>query len=200
MYPSSGIILQIQDTQRDTTYSLTSSVYANQYHKTDTVLYPFADYMSLNSYNETFMQFNLTVKNLDSLSINGNTVPTKSLSKAEMIFYEDSTLVKSLRAPTFRNVGATSILVFEATENSISDELIKNAPRFSAIRSGSTFKINITSFVNQLITSGEDERSLQLYATLRGNDGFYANALLFGTNSSVYNPKIVLTYSETATK
>ena len=36
--------------------------------------------------------------------------------------------------------------------------------------------------------------------TIRGNDGFFANTLLYGEGAGQYSPKVIVTYSKTDVK
>lgn len=201
VFSPSTILLKINDVQRDTVYSITSNKYANTYRVSNKVQYDTLNYLTLNSYNESLLNFKLSIENSDSLSVNDKKLPTKSLAKAHIVFYEDTVLLNSLRVPTFKNIGDNTILLFNASnDDDLSDELIKNVPRFTASKINGKYSINITTYINQLITSTESSQELNLYATLRGNDGYYANTVLFGSANSIYYPKIVLIYSETEVK
>jgi hypothetical protein len=200
MFVSSNVSLQIDDVVNDTTYSVSLLAYANTIKETNKVDYKINDYISLNSYNQRLMKFEVTVLNQDSLVLNGYALPTKSLSKVEIVFYEDTLLIATQRPATFRNIGASSLLVFEATQDNIADELLLNSPRFTATKRSGRFGINITSFINGFVAGETENDSREFYMTIRGNDGFFANTLLYGEGAGQYSPKVIVTYSKTDVK
>jgi len=112
MFVSSNVSLQIEDVENDTTYSVSTLAYANTISVSNKVKYELNDYISLNSYNQNLLKFDITVLNRDSLVLNSTALPTKSLSKVEIVFYEDTVLIQSQRPPTFRNIGASTLLVY----------------------------------------------------------------------------------------
>jgi len=200
MFVSSNVSLQIEDVENDTTYSVSTLAYANTISVSNKVKYELNDYISLNSYNQNLLKFDITVLNRDSLVLNSTALPTKSLSKVEIVFYEDTVLIQSQRPPTFRNIGASTLLVYEATIDNIADQLLLNSPRFTASKIKGRYGINITSFINGFVATESENDSKEFYVTVRGNDGYFANTLLFGEGAGQYSPKVIVTYSKTDVK
>ena len=200
MFVSTNVNLQIEDVENDTTYSVSMLAYANTISVSNELNYNIADHISLNSYNQRLLKFDVTVVNRDSLILNGSALPTKSLSKVEIIFYEDTLLIGSQRPETFRNIGASTLLVFEASLDNIADQLLLNSPSFTASKINGRYGINVTSFINGFIAGEIENDSREFYVTVRGNDGFFANTLLFGEGAGQFSPKVIATYSRTDVK
>lgn len=194
MFRASGVSLEI--VEQDTMYSVGMNNYANVYSLTNAIDYSSTEYTPLNSFNTNFLKFDIQVVNADSLRINGSALPTRNLAKAELLFFDDTTLVNSQRPATFRNLGVSQVLAFESTPEGLSDKILMNNPALVGTKVGNTYRVNITGYINSFILATSTEvDDKQFYMTLRGNDGFYSNVILFNQTSAVYSPKIVLTYA-----
>lgn len=183
--------------ESDTVYTVPMVKSANSYSLQNPVDYSLSEHSVINSFNSQFITFDLDIKNNDSLSINNQTIGSKYLAKVEIVFYEDSTLINSQRPASFRNTGINQLLVYETNDEGLSDEILLNRPTFVGSRTKKSYKMNITSYINSYIVSSRPSDNKKFYLSLRGNDGFFTNNILFNDKSSVYYPRLILTYAKT---
>ncbi|TNE73658.1 hypothetical protein EP331_03890 [bacterium] len=195
---SSGISLQILET--DTTYNVTMNQVGIFQSKANQIDYTNSQHTVLDTFNSQFYKFDFDVQSDDSLRINGQTIGVKNLSKAEIYFYADTILTNSARSAQFRDNSTSSFIIYNSSSIDLESKIVGNFISFSSLESNGLFKVNITSLINSVVLGYELPENESFYATIRVNDGFFGNKLIYNGTSAVYKPKIIITYIEVEEK
>jgi hypothetical protein len=198
IFQSSGISLQILET--DTTYTVSMNQNGASLKTSNLVDFSSTEHSYLDTYNTSMLKFDVTATAEDSLIINGITIPVKNLAKAELILFEDTTLIKAGRPQTFRDNGSSSLIVYRSTEPELESAILGSRIAFSALRNNGRYSIDLTAYINRSVLGSVKSADEFFYTTVRVNDGFFSHTLLFNDLSTVYYPRIVITYITTEEK
>lgn len=198
IFQSSGISLQILET--DTTYTVSMNQNGAHLSTSNTVDFSNTEHSYLDAYNTQMLRFDISATAEDSLKINGITIPVKNLAKAELILFEDTTLIKAGRPHTFRDNGSAGMVIYRSTEADLESSILGSLIAFSTLRNNGRYVIDLTTYINRSVLGSVKPADELFYATVRVNDGFFSHTLLFNDLSSVYYPRIVITYITTEEK
>ncbi len=117
---------------------------------------------------------------------------TTNFSRMELVMYDDTLSMRSGVPANYVRPRSETMLVYFLESDQL-NYAIATDPRFQATRRSedSSYRINLTALANDQLRTGGDSRSL--YAVIGGNDGRFLPVLLSGSESSMRQPKLLIT-------
>ena len=134
----------------------------------------------------------IDVKSDTTLTINGDTLNTKALSRVEMALYEDSTMMQNTLPANNVRPKVSNINIYYLESDQINFDVLKG-PIGVAARNpkDGSFRYNLTGQINDIMLGHSNKG--RFYFVPEGNSGIIYSLLLRTPQSVVRNPKLIIT-------
>lgn len=179
----------------DTSHTITTYKSAYKYDRTNAPDYSGQGIVPIFSNFEQLIGFDFTVNSDDALVINGQTIRSKAISRAELLIYRDTETLEQTLPDGHTRPLPNRLNVYRSDPQSLFFDIAGNPVyRTSFNEETSTHRINLTNLLNSIIL-GAQQNEGRYYAVPGGGKGLMQPDIILGGSSSVKEPEIVITYS-----